>query len=245
MRAWNAILATGVGVALTMGVATTALAEQGTIISSTSDAYPVGTSLADGAVITLDAGASMRVLTISSRMVDIAGPHNGPVPGGEQVSGSFAQNLASAVFETDEGSPAIGGVRNVGDLRPNMIVPGTVVDTAVGGNTCLREGAEFGLYRQASEDGLGDWTVGELRTPGGETVQLRWASLEYSVEWPEDVAYENGDEFSIFMANTPNPVSFTVHVLPETSDAGAFINMMAERGCTAQIQSVASQLSAS
>lgn len=245
MRAWNAVLAAGVGVALTMGVATSALAEQGTIISSTSDAYPVGTSLADGATLSLGDGASVQVLTISSRMVEIAGPYDGPIPSGERVSGSFAENLASAVFETDEGSPEIGGVRNVGDLKPNMILPGTVVDTAAGGDTCLRPGADFGLYREASEAGLGDWTVGELTAPGGDTVQVRWNSLEYSVDWPEDIAYENGDQFFIFMANTPSPVGFTVHVLPETNDAGEMINWMAERGCTAQIQSLADQLQAS
>jgi hypothetical protein len=126
-----------------------------------------------------------------------------------------------------------------------MIVPGTVVDTAVGGDTCLREGADFGLYREASMDGLGDWTVGELSSSSGETVQVRWASLEYSVPWPEEVSYADGDEFTIFMANTPLPVSFTVHVLPETNDAGQLINWMAERGCTAQIQSVATQLQGS
>ena len=239
-------MAAGVGFALTMGVATTAFAEQGTVISSTSDAYPVGTSLADGATLSLGEGTSIQVLTISSRMVEVAGPYEGQIPGGERVSGSFAENLASAVFQTDEGSPEIGGVRGIQDLKPNMIVPGTVVDTAVGGDTCMREGAEFGLYREASTDGLGDWTVGELSsTTSGDTAQVRWASLEYSVAWPENIAYGDGDQFSIFMANTPAPVNFTVHVLPETDDAGQLINWMAERGCASQIESVAQQLQAS
>lgn len=238
-------MAAGVGAALTIGVASSALAEQGTVISSTSDAYPVGTSLADGATISLGDGSGISVLTISSRMVELAGPFEGPIPSGDRVSGSFAENLASAVFQTDEGSPEIGGVRGIQDLKPNMIVPGTVVDTAVGGDTCLREGADFGLYREASMDGLGDWTVGELTSESGETVQVRWASLEYSTVWPESLAYADGEEFSIFMANTPLPVSFTVHVLPETDDAGQLINWMAEQGCAAQIQSVAAQLQAS
>jgi len=242
MRAWNAILSAGVGVALAIGAAVPALAEQGTVITSTSDAYPVGTSLADGATIALDDGSSLSVLTISSRMVEIAGPHNGPIPSGERLSGSFADNLASAVFQTDEGSPEIGGVRNVGDLKPNMILPGTVVDTAAGGDTCLREGGDFGLYRDASALG---WTVGELTSSTGETVQVRWQSLEYSVAWPSEISYGDSAEYSIFMANTPSPVNFTVHVLPETSDAGQLINWMAERGCTAQVQSVAAHLQAS
>lgn len=246
MRAWNAILAAGVGAALTIGAAGSAFAEQGTVISSTSDTYPVGTSLADGATITLGAGTAIQILTISSRMVDLAGPFEGPIPSGDRVSGSFAENLASAVFQTDEGSPEIGGVRGIQDLKPNMIVPGTVVDTAAGGDTCLREGADFGLYREASTDGLGDWTVGELtQVSTGETVQVRWASLEYSVAWPEAMSYEDGQEFSIFMANTPLPVSFTVHVLPETDNAGELINWMAVRGCASQIQSVAAQLQGS
>ncbi len=246
MRAWNAILAAGVGVALAIGAAGPAFAEQGTVISSTSDAYPVGTSLADGATISLADGAALSILTISSRMVELSGPHEGPIPSGDRVSGSFAETLASAVFETDEGSPEIGGVRGIQDLKPNMILPGTVVDTAVGGDTCLRQGGEFGLYREASTDGLGDWTVGDLTSAEtGETVQVLWGSLQYSVAWPEDLTYSDGAYFEIFMANTPLPVSFTVHVLPETDDAGQLINWMAERGCTAQVQSVAEQLQAS
>jgi len=246
MRAWNAILAAGVGVALSISAASSAWAEQGTVISSTSDAYPVGTSLADGDSISLAEGASISVLTLSSRMVELAGPHDGPIPGGDRVSGSFAENLASAVFQTDEGSPEIGGVRGIQDLKPNMIVPGTVVDTAAGGDTCLREDAEFGLFRQASMDGLGDWTVGELTSgASGETVQLRWASLEYSVAWPEELSFNDGDQFSVFMANTPTPVDFTVHILPDTGDAGQLINWMAERGCAAQIATVAAQLDGS
>jgi len=246
MRAWNAILAAGVGAALAIGAANPAFAEQGTVITSTADAYPVGASLADGETISFGEGASISVLTISSRMVDIVGPHDGPIPSGDRVSGSFAEGLAAAVFETDEGSPEIGGVRHVGDLKPSMVLYGTAVNTDGGGNTCLRPGTNLGLYREASTDGRGDWTAGQLTSNDtGETSQILWRSLEYSVVWPEDIEFLDGAEYSIFMANTPEPVSFKVHMLPETSDAGQLINLMAERGCTAQVQSVAERLPAS
>ncbi len=246
MRALTTFLAVGLGLALMFGAASQALAEQGTVIASTSDDYPVGTSLGDGFELSLGANTSISVLTISSRVVEISGPFEGPVPTGSAVSGSFAETLTAAVFQTDEGSPELGGVRGINDLRPNMIMPGAVVDTVAGGATCVREGAVFGLHRDIPENEKGDWTFGKLTSgAGGDDVQVLWSSLEYNVLWPEDLPYGDGDQFTISMHGSPTPVSFVVHVLPATDSAGELMNWMAERGCAAQIQSVVAEMQSS
>ncbi|MBN4046434.1 hypothetical protein JYU02_00360 [bacterium AH-315-P15] len=240
-RIWTAFLAAGFSVALVFGAAGPALAERGTVIASTSDNYPVGTALSDGANLSLAEGASVSVLTISSRVIEVAGPFEGLVPSGNAASSSFAETLTAAVFQTDEGSPELGGVRGIKDLKPSMILPGTVVNTGIGGPTCVREGAIFGLNRTIPEGQIGDWTYGELNSSAAY-AQVRWSSLEYNVLWPEELAYGDGDQFTIHMAGAPAPVSFAIHVLPATDSPGELLNWMAERGCVAQIQSVVAEM---
>ncbi len=246
MRVWTVILAAGASLALTLGAIGPAAAEQATVIASTSDAYPVGTSLGDGANLTLSDGTSVSVLTISSRVIEIAGPFDGPVPGANAAATSFAEGLTAAVFQTDEGSPELGGVRGIKDLKPSMILPGTVVDTELGGATCVRAGSVFGLHRSIPPGQLGDWTYGELTGPAAsEAMQVRWSSLEYNILWPAELGYNDGDNFTIAMAGAPTPVSFEIHVLPATDSPGELLNWMAERGCVAQIQSVVLEMQSS
>lgn len=247
MRAWTAVRTAGLAAALILGSAVSASAEPSAVIESTASGYPVGTSLADGATVNLSEGETISVLTMSSRFVELAGPFDGPVPAAADVgNSSLAASLQRAVFQTDEGSPEIGGVRPLQILTPDMVVPSTVADAENGGNTCVNEGALFGLHRSIPEDSDGDWTYGTLTSVStGETAEVRWNSLEYNVAWPDELPYSDGEEFTIQMADQPTPVSFQVHVLPESDNPGERITWMAQHGCTTQIQGVAAQLQSS
>ncbi len=247
MRAWTAVKTAGLAAALVLGSLGAASAEPGAVIESSAATYPVGTSIADGETISLGDGENLSLLTMSSRFVELAGPFEGPIPAaGNSGNSNLVASLQRAVFQTDDGSPEIGGVRPLQILTPDMVVPSTVADAENGGNTCVNEGALFGLHRSIPADSEGDWTYGDLTSvDSGQSVQVRWASLEYNVAWPDELPYSDGEEFTIQMAGQATPVNFQVHVLPESETPGERITWMAQHGCTAQIRGVAAQLQSS
>ncbi len=247
MRAWTVVKTAGLAAALIFASAVSASAEPGAVIESSTANYPVGASIADGETVTLANGETVALLTMSSRFVELAGPFEGPIPAaGNSGDSDLVASLQRAVFQTDEGSPEIGGVRPLQILTPDMVVPSTVADAENGGNTCVNSGALFGLHRSIPEGAEGDWTYGDLTSvSSGQTVQVRWQSLEYNVAWPEDLPYADGDQFTIQMADQGTPVAFQVHVLPESDNPGERITWMAQQGCTTQIQGVAAQLGTS
>jgi len=232
---------------MVMMSAGSAFAEQGTVIGSSSPAYPVGTSLADGMELSLEDGMNISILTISARMVELSGPYAGPVPAqGNSADNDLLDNLGDAVFQTDEGSPELGGVRPLVIMAPEPLVPDAVVDVDHGGAACVTEGSGFGLHRGIPEGDGGDWTYGDLSSDRtGQTAQVRWDSLEYNVGWPVDMAVEDGDSFTLQMAGADAPVNFSVHTLPQTDSVAERINWMAERGCVNQIQGLVTEMQAS
>lgn len=248
MRGFKALQAAGFGALMVVVTGSSALAEQGTVIGSSASAYPVGTSLADGQTLNLVEGAAISILTISARMVELSGPFEGAIPSqSDGADNDLLTNLGDAVFQTDEGSPELGGVRPLVIRAPEIQMPGAVVDASVGGAACVMDGGQVGLHRNIPNGSSGDWTYGDLQSARtGETAQVRWSSLEYNVAWPEDMSLEDGDQFTLQMAGETSPVTFSVYMSPVGTDTVAQrINWMAERGCVSQIEGAVAQMQAS
>ncbi len=235
--------AAGVGILMVAITAGPALAEQGTVIVSSAPSYPVGTSLADGETLSLSDGSAISILTISARMIELSGPFEGLIPAqGDGSESDLLGNLSDAVFQSDEGSPELGGVRPLVINAPEIVIPKAVVDADHGGGACVSEGNPIGLHRNIPADTSGDWTYGDLRSERtGETAQVRWESLQYTVDWPSEMTFEDGEQFTLQMADSTEPVRFGVYMMPETEDFAERINWMAQRGCSTQIEGMVAQ----
>ena len=189
--------------------------------------YPRGTKLADNAVITLDRGDSVTVLT-SSGMRRFRGRGRHRVSGPRQVASGAVRTSGSA-------GVARLGVSRTGEtaaVDPASIRSTWQVDIAESGPVCFLPDQQLSLWR--SEAGT-ERTVTVTRVPDGASQTVSFAADERAQSWPSGFAAVPDTEYQISYPGAIAPTRITFRPIDaDSADQIAVGAALAEQGCDAQ-----------
>ena len=225
-------------IAAGVGLAAGAAQAQSVIVRSTgpsATAYPQGKKLAANAKVTLKSGDKLTVLDKAGTRI-LAGPGsftldssvNRDVGTVSRVTGAIASNGARTRTGAVRGAP--GPARPAGALN----APDSVwyIDVSKGGAYCVANPASLVLWRpnRAEE------ATAKLTAAGGKPVDIVWKKGNPLKLWPSaTLPVVEGGRYTFSDPVGPS-ITLVLHVLPAVpADDLAVAGMLAEKGCTAQL----------
>ncbi|MCX7285371.1 MAG: hypothetical protein NTX28_15250 [Novosphingobium sp.] len=232
------------GIAALAGVAFagTAMA-QSVVVRSTgpsAGAYPQGRKLPANATVVLKGGDQVTVLDKSGTRV-LAGPGTFTLNGVVNRDATGATALAAMMARGGAARTRTGAVRGQGGapVVAAPVGPTNVwyVDVSKGGTYCIADPAEVVLWRpDKTQDG-----TGTLVSQDGSTADVAWRAGNPLKLWPAaSVPVVDGQTYT-FRSPVGAPVTIRTVVLGTVpADELETASAMAQKGCTAQLNLLAS-----
>lgn len=225
-------------VAAGIGLAAGAAQAQSVIVRSSgpsASAYPQGKKLAANAKVTLKAGDKLTVLDKAGTRV-LAGPGSFTLDGSvsrdagavSRVTGAIASNGARTRTGAVRG--VLGPARPLG--APNAPDSVWYIDVSKGGAWCVANPASLVLWRpNRSEE-----ANAKLTAAGGKSVDIVWKKGNPLKLWPSAaLPVVEGGRY-VFSDPVGPSVTLVLHLLPTVpADDLAVAGMLADKGCTAQL----------
>lgn len=196
--------------------------------------YPQGKKLPAGASISLKPGDKLTVLDKAGSRV-ISGPGTFALDGSvNRGTGSMMANMMAG-----GGSRArTGAVRGapVGLEAPTAPDNIWAVDVTKGGTYCVADSASLVLWRPNRADAV----TGKL-SANGKTAPVTWKAGSALKLWPADVPVVDGMTYSFSGPATVNSSITLKKLASMPEDQMQVASMLAEKGCNAQLDVIASQ----
>lgn len=215
---------------------------QAVVIRSTGPsaaAYPMGRKLPAGAAVTLKAGDQVTVIDGAGSRV-LAGPGSFRIDNAVNRDAASGANTALAALIARGGARTrTGAVRGDAEVPTEPVRPDNVwyVDVSRGGTVCIADPAQVVLWRpNPAETGNGtlygaDNTPAEVTFRAGSAIKL----------WPMATLPVVDGQTYRFTSPLGQTVKITTRVLADVpKEPVAVAAMLAEKGCTGQIEVLAS-----
>lgn len=206
-------------------VAGSTLAGEAIVIESTDPTHEPGALIADGATLSVAAGAAVTLLAEDGSTVRVEGPYDGPPPAAE-ADDQLIDGLANLFGEGAIDANAFGAVRAAAPQQG----PGDLwaVDVSLSGHRCIDAAGPRGLWRGAASSG-------KLRAlAGGAEVPLGFADAAAIVPWPAELPVGAGGDYA-FLPDGGSLAHVVLHRLDAVMPtAGHLLRWLGEQGCTTQ-----------
>ena len=180
--------------------------------------YPAGKSLPDKAVIVLQQGDVVTILSAASTKT-LRGP-------GTFTLAAPAQRFAAASFNP---RGRFGAMR-AGEIPSSPSL--WHVDVSQSGTFCVAGGQKVELWRPESSEAA----MLSLAAPGGAEQKVEWAAGQDTLAWPSAVPFQPGGEYKLNLAGSSDisRLSFAdIGSLPE--DPGGMAKAFIDKGCQTQL----------
>jgi hypothetical protein len=178
--------------AMVLAPAAPVLAAEAVLLASTAPGYTPGTAVEAGEKLSLPDGASVTLLFRSGQMLKLRGPAEATI---EMPAPSRSEGLASAMAEAFRlrgvDASVIGATRALGVAPPRPQPQDVSVELQRSGTYCVSPADSVWLVRATT--GPNELS---LRRRGSER-SLAWPAGAARIEWPSDVAIEDGDSFEV------------------------------------------------
>lgn len=236
------------GIVALAGVALAGAAlAQSVVVRSTgpsASAYPQGKKLPANATVVLKGGDQVTVLDKSGTRV-LAGPGTFTLNGAVNRDGGGATALAAMMARGGAVRTRTGAVRGDG-TAPVAAVPSKPsnvwhIDVTKGGTYCVADSATLVLWRpDTTLDG-----IGTLLAPDGTSADVNWRAGNPLKLWPAaSLPVLDGQTYT-FSSPVGAPVKIRTMLLGTVpTDEVEAAAAMADKGCTAQLDLLASLASA-
>jgi len=213
------------------------------VVASTTIGIGPGHVIADGASVSIPAGASLTLLDQSGKSLVITGPFDG-TPGAKAKPGgdnALVSALASLIERNEKTTNTLGASRSLsagGDIADR---PVGAVDIATGGTYCLAPGSAQLLRPDAGAPAR--ITVRDSRT--AQAVDVAFAAGQAAVPWPAGLALADGHEYVVRSDDQIAGMRFTVKRMDALPDASAMAaKALADRECDRQAELVLRRIAA-
>ena len=213
MRSWRASIAAGM---LAVAMATSAAAEDLIVIESSVPQLAVGSVVANGATVTLPAGARAVLVSAAGRSVALSGPYSG-VPGSGAAAGDsrLLTALASLVQRKGEETSSVGAVRAGGNAWRFSSVANVAdvlaIDLDTGGDTCLYDLKTAEVVRNPITGGT---SAIILNVQTGATGAVKWDKGAGRTAWPKSLPLEPDQTYIVEHPGQTASTLLTVKALP-------------------------------
>lgn len=205
------------------------LAEEAIVTAAKNTDITPGSRIDGEVPIELAAGASLTLVTLSGRTVNLSGPFSGPPA--PAASGKADARLLDAVgklVQSEQRGASAGGFRagpggdNPDDWR--------WIDPARSGDHCLPKGTPAVLWRSKT----GEEVYLDVRGPSGNE-EIWWEEDEATTAWPEEVPLADGQSYSLRLEGAPSVRRITFHQLPAgDADLPTRLDQLIAAGCQRQ-----------
>jgi hypothetical protein len=214
---------------------------QAVVIRSTGPsaaAYPMGRKLPAGAAVTLKAGDQVTVIDQAGSRV-LSGPGSFKLDSAVNRDTGGANTALAALIARGGARTRTGAVRGETDVPTEAVRPDNVwyVDVSRGGTVCIADPAQVVLWRpNRAETGNGtlfgaDNAPAEVTFRAGSAIKL----------WPVATMPVVDGQTYRFTSPVGQTVKITTRLLGDVAeDPVAVAAMLAEKGCTAQMDVLAS-----
>lgn len=240
-KSMRAILA-GAGAVCALAMAGTAAA-QSVVVRSTgpsAGAYPQGKKLPANTSVVLKAGDHVTVLDKAGTRV-LSGPGTFALNGAVNRDQAGGTALAAMMTRGTAARTRTGAVRGALSAAPVVAPTGPenvwYVDVSKGGTYCVADPATLVLWRpEKTEEG-----TGKLLSQDGSTADVTWRAGSALKVWPAaSVPVVDGQTYT-FSNAVGKPVTIRTMVLATVpADEVEVAGMMADKGCNAQLDLLAS-----
>ncbi|MCW1381436.1 hypothetical protein OLX02_01235 [Novosphingobium sp. KCTC 2891] len=211
-------------------------AAQAVVVRSTGPSaaqYPMGRKLPATASVSLKAGDHVTVIDKAGTRV-LNGPGTFAVTGAVNRDQAGTMALAGLVARTGGARVRTGAVRGATSPVATPAGPDSVwyLDVTKGGTFCAADPAQIVLWRpDRTETGMG-----KLIGPDGASADVTWNAGNALKLWPaEALPIVDGQSYS-FRNPVGRTLTIKLKVLPAVpEDAVAVAGLLAEQGCTAQL----------
>lgn len=191
-----------------------AAAEDAVLLASTAPGYAPGMVVTTGERLLLPDGASLTLLLRSGQMLRLRGPLETSLDRAMPAREGSAAALAEAFRLRGVDASVIGGTRTTGFARLRPQARDVAVDAGRSGTYCIGPSDTIWLTRPASGPAsLALRHRGNLRS-------LAWPAGAARIEWPADVAVEDGDRFEV-LADGTALATLTFHTVTGTGPSEA------------------------
>lgn len=220
---------------------------QAVVIRSTgpsATAYPMGRKLPAGAAVTLKAGDQVTVIDQAGSRV-LSGPGNFRIDNAVNRDAAGGTNTALAALIARGGSRTrTGAVRGDTEVPTEAVRPDNVwyIDVSRGGTVCIADPAQVVLWRpNRAETGNGtlygaDNTPAEVTFRAGSAIKL----------WPVATMPVVDGQTYRFTSPVGQTVKITTRLLVDVpEDPVAVAAMLADKGCSEQLEVLSSAQAAS
>jgi hypothetical protein len=192
-----------------------ARAEDAVLLASTVPGYVPGMVISSTDRLSVPDGASATLLFESGEMLRLRGPFEGALgqrqvkPGDSGIAGLAEMFRMHGVDAT-----VIGGTRSTGASRPGMAIDDVQVDPQRSGTYCVEQSTSVWISRPAGDErSYAVHRKGSRRTLG-------WPAGAARIEWPADVAIEDGSQFEIATDGAAHAM-VTFHAMPPAAASDA------------------------
>lgn len=236
-------LAASAAAVLALATAASAAA-QAVVVRSTgpsASAYPMGRKLPANSAISLRAGDHVTVLDKSGTRV-LAGPGTFTLNSAVNRDAGSGAALASMMARTGGARTRTGAVRGAPVLGATTSGPSSIwyVDVSKGGTYCVADPAQVVLWRpDSTTEG-----TGKLLSADGSMADVTWRAGSSLKLWPSaTMPVVDGQSYK-FSNTVSQPVSITVKLVTAVpEDEVDVAGMLADKGCTAQLDLLANAAS--
>jgi len=214
----------------------TAGAETFVVVESSATDVKVGAEVADGASITVPAGARVVLVGASGQVVALAGPFQGmPKAGGSGTPQNRVLDAVASLVATS--GTTVGVSRATGSAwRADAVRTADdvfAIDAGDGGETCLYELSTARVTRDPSV-GPGDTTITAME--GSAKAVVAWSGPAAYAPWPKEVPLADQASYLIEQAGRDAAAVATIHLLHEEPAMTGIqrVVQLKESGCDAQ-----------
>ena len=197
------------------------------VLASTAPDLAPGTLIAEGERLELPDGATVTLMTESSRSLTLHGPYAGvPALGPERGDDPGMMAVLANLLNEEGGTAALGGIRALGEpTRADGI------DVTRSGTYCVAVAAAR-LWRPSAETAM---SVRLTDLASATTAAVSWRAGESVRPWPSDLGITDLASFLALRDGAREPVTLELRVMPESfADDGKRIAWLAGRGCIGQ-----------
>ena len=226
-------------VLLWMVAAPFADAGQLVVIDSTVPELKPGQMIDGSKPFSLAAGGKVTLISESGKVVALSGPFSGaPDAGGAAAGGgNLMASLSQLMGGGSTQSSSLGVMRAVkAGEAPDV----WVVDVIRSGDHCVRADKAPVLWRPSGKK-KATLTIKPL--PRGKRVSVDWPVGIDGLDWPENLALEDGGRYLVRVSGRMTATKLVLHMVPGNlaSDAHRAV-WMADKGCVGQAKALLASL---
>ncbi len=216
-----------------------AMAGQLVVVESTAPALEPGEMIDGAKSLSIDAGASVTLISEDGKLMTLNGPYAG-VPAAGGGGGGGGGGLLASLSKLVEGEGGGGSLGVMRAVKAGEAPDPWVIDVLRSGSHCVRADKTPVLWQPSASKGT---TLSVKPLPKGKRIKVDWPAGMDGIDWPGNLALADGGRYMVKMTGRMTATKLVVHLVPADLPSDVHrVAWMADKGCTGQAKALLASL---